>query len=119
MENFLLKKIDAHHFLLLCLNHNSVMSYLDDISRCDEIKHNDGVLIIDQILVVGDGENRFIYCNFSNGSINIQESKVICKERALQFRKSSAELLKAVGEQLEYSILTDRQRELISECGII
>lgn len=114
-----MKKIDAHHLLLLCLNHNSVMSYLDDISRCEEVKHNDGVLIIDQLLVVGDGRNRFISCYFSNGNIHIEQSKVIVKENNLHFRKSSSELLKSVSKQLEYSILTDRQRELITEGGII
>lgn len=119
MGNFILKKIDANRLLLLCLTHNSVMAYLDDILCCDEIKNNDGILIIDQLLVVGDGKNRFLCCYFSNGNIEIEQSKVIAREDNFIFRKISSELLESVSKHLEYSILTERQRELISEKGII
>lgn len=100
MDNFLLKRIDNSHILLLCLSHNSVMAYINDIMQCEEIKHTAGILVIDQILVVGNGKNRFISCNFSHGSINIAQSKLIPQENSFSFRRFSSELLNSVKDKL-------------------
>ena len=114
MENFIIKKIDSSNMLLLCLGYNSVLSYIQEVAENEYIKSNEGKLIIDQILAVGDGENRFIVCEFSRGHIFLHAAKQINKDSTLAYKKISSVILRQYSTELEYSILTDNQRELLS-----
>lgn len=119
MSNFIIKKIDEGIILLLCLDYNSILSYIDEISSNNYIMNSQGIIIVDQLLVVGDGQNRFFECNHSYGSIDHSSAKTIEFPPNNKFREISSDLLRNNSECLEYSILTDRQLETINDGGSI
>lgn len=119
MSNFIVKKIDEGVILLLCLDYNSILSYINEISSNNYIMNSQGTLIVDQLLVVGNGQNRFLKCNYSYGNIDYYSSETIEFQKNNKYREISSDLLRNNSEYLEYSILTDSQLETINDGGSV
>jgi hypothetical protein len=83
MKEYVLRKIGDGKYYLFCLSFYSILNYLRDLGNDEEIKSNKGILIIDQFLVAGNGENRFLTCNFSNGVVEISSAKNFTHEAEL------------------------------------
>ena len=68
-------------------------------------------LLIDQLLVSGNGKNRFFSCLFDHGEINLSTAQTVLP--ADYYRKLATQLLRDNIPRLKYSILTDQQKESI------
>ena len=117
MINYYLKQLNKDQYYLICMDYNNILSYLDEIEKEALIKNNQGELIIDQLLVVGNGRNRFITCQFSYGKIKLNTAKNI--DGSDVFKCISLEIFRKYFDQLKYSILTDSQLEQINLGQII
>lgn len=91
---YLIKRLDQNRYYLLCMDYESILNYLDDIEKENLIKANAGDLIIDQLLVTGDGRNRFLACQFFHGKVKLETAKNI--EGTKDFKHISLEMFKKV-----------------------
>lgn len=72
-----------------------------------------GRILIDQLFLTGDSDNRFISCEFGNGKLNFQTAYVV--QPAKSFRKETVEWLHNHYSYVENSILTEIQRKKIRD----
>ena len=79
---------------LLCLTFEGLTGYLDRIEMEPLISCSNGALLIDQLLITGNGRNRYISCSFSNGKINISSVKSVLPNK--YYRKLSLDLLQKI-----------------------
>lgn len=98
---------------LLCLSFESVLNYLDSIETEPLILNGKGVLLIDQLLVSGNGQNRFFSCLFDHGEIDLSTAQTVFP--AVYYRELAVKMLQKDIPRLEYSILTNRQKECIGK----
>ena len=113
MRRLLGKEYDS---FLLCLTFDSILSYLANIENEPIISTSKGTLLVDQLLVTGDGKNRFIVCSFDHGRIDLNSTQNIFPSDC--YKKISIDLLQENFALLQNSILTDKQKESIRK-GII
>ena len=118
MNDFVIEPLNNEIYdkFLLCLTFESIVNYINDIENSPEIVGHSGKLIIDQLLVTGNGSNRFICCSYKKGKIDIDSTRTVCPSDAI--KAISIRLLNDNSHRCKYSILTDYQRECI-EKGII
>jgi len=102
---------DQYDYLLLCLTYESILNYLNQLENDQLIQNHSGKLLIDQLLVTGNGKNRFIACEFKNGEIILSTAINVTPEN--KYKNLSIRLLQQNYGLLKYSILSDNQRELI------
>lgn len=116
MKNFVVKKIDecGYKRFLLWLSFESLMEYLDSIEESSNIIQASGKILIDQLFITGDEENRFISCELKNGKFDLKTARVVCPEKS--FRMETVRWLHDNYCYVENSILTDCQRRSIKEC---
>ena len=96
---------------LLCLSFESILNYLDSIKTEPLVKSSKGTLLIDQLLVSGNGRNRFFSCLFDHGEINLSTAQIVSPTD--YYRKLATQLLQENFARLKYSILTNEQKENI------
>lgn len=115
MSNYLLYQLnnDQYDYLLLCLTYESILNYLDQLENDQLIQNSSGKLLIDQLLVTGNGKNRFIACDFKHGEIILSTAINVTPEN--KYKDLTIKLLQQNYELLKYSILSTHQRELILE----
>jgi hypothetical protein len=115
MGNYVLYQLsnDKYDHLLLCLTYESILNYLDQLENDKLLRNKSGTLLIDQLLVTGNGRNRFIACEFRDGEIILSTARNVVPEN--KFRDLTIKLLQVNYELLKCSILSDHQRELIME----
>lgn len=115
MDEYLIEKIDINGYdrYLLCLTFESIMNYLSEIESSPSIMNCSGKLLIDQLLVTGNGDNRFISCNFKNGKLDMDTAHSVKPDDC--FRTITIEWLHNNYAYVENSILTEYQRQCIKE----
>lgn len=113
MNRYGFKQLNPDEFYLVCMDYNSILNYIDEIENESIICSQEGILIIDQLLVAGDGKNRFISCQFSFGKIDLASARNI--EAKLEFKKLTIEFLQSNFSSLRYSILSENQLNMIRE----
>jgi hypothetical protein len=115
LGNYLLYQLnnDQYDYFLLCLTYESILNYLDNLENDPLIKNSSGKLLVDQLLVTGNGRNRFITCDFRCGEIILSTAKNIIPDK--KYKDLTIKLLQQNYEMLECSILSDHQRDLIME----
>ncbi|MDO4302169.1 MAG: type II toxin-antitoxin system RnlB family antitoxin [Clostridia bacterium] len=118
MKEYAVHKLFGKEYdgFLLCLTFDSILSYLTNIEKEPIISNTKGTLLIDQLLITGNGRNRYIVCTFDHGKIDLSSTQNIFPDDC--YKKLSIELLQENFELLQYSILTDKQKEYIRQ-GII
>ena len=116
-KDYLIRQLNSRQFYLLCLDENGILYNLDEIENEDLILFNEGELIIDQLLVAGNGRNRFLSCRFANGELELGSAKNI--EPSDGIRRISSKLLLKNIDLLDSSILTDAQLDLLRHGGVI
>ena len=79
MQNFILKEInqDGYDRFLLCLSFDGLATCLNSIEASLELAHTSGKILIDQLLITGNNDNRFLSCDFSNGRLDFKTAKNI------------------------------------------
>lgn len=119
MNEFVIRKMNSCEYdkFLLCLTFESIINYLDDIESSPEIKGQSGMLLIDQLLVTGDCENRFICCVYKDGKIDVSSTRKVIPTD--EYRRKSVEELQSKFDCLKFSILSDEQKERILEGKIV
>lgn len=113
--NYLLHQLnDAQYdYLVLCLTYESMLNYLDQLESDQQLQNKSGKLLVDQLLVTGNGRNRFIGCDFRDGEIILSTAKNIKPDNI--YKDLTIKLLQQNSGMLKCSILSDHQRELIME----
>ena len=97
---------------LLYLTFDGLLASLSLIEKEPLVLHSDGTLLIDQLLITGNGRNRFLNCPFSNGKFIMSGFENVLPSQ--YYRKLSADLLQENYSLLHNSILTDAQKALIT-----
>lgn len=113
MNRYLLRQLNDTDYYLLCMDYTSILNYLDLIEDEPLIQSNAGQLIIDQLLVAGNGKTRFLTCQFANGEVKLGTAKNI--EGSEVFKRMSSDIFRKNLDVLKYSILTDSQLDLIKQ----
>lgn len=111
MRDFEIKRINidsSNKLFILCLSHQSIATYIDEIANHPLIALKTGSILIDQLLVTGDGDNRFIECHFSKGIIDFESMHNVIPTK--EDKLLSLSLLQRNYQYLHNSILTDEQR---------
>ena len=115
MKKYAIYKTTGREYdgFLLCLTFESLLDYLDCIEMEPLISCSNGTLLVDQLLITGNGKNRYISCSFFNGKINISSVKSVLPNQ--YYRNLSLNLLQRNYALLRNSILTDTQKENIEK----
>lgn len=96
---------------VLCLNYDSILNYVGEIENQIRSKFWNGKIVVDQLLVTGNGKNRFIECDYNDGHIVLTSAKVINpNERYLKLSKEFLSLNQAI---IDKSILTKFEKSRI------
>lgn len=113
MKKYLIRQLSNNEYYLLCMDYTSILNYLDLIENEPLVRSNAGQLIIDQLLVSGNGKTRFLICQFANGKVKLGTAKNV--EGTEAFKQISSELFRQNLDALRFSILTDSQLNLIKQ----
>lgn len=100
--------LDDGNYYIICRGPESILNYIDLIQSDDNIARKTGKLIIDQILVSGDDDNRFSSVLFEKGRIIIDSIKPIIGTESL--KKITSQIFKKNLQELSSSILSSDQR---------
>lgn len=113
LNSCLIESVDfcGYDRFLLCLTFESIVNYLAEIESAPEIEKCSGKILIDQLLVTGDGDNRFISCSFLNGKLDFSTAQVVTPDG--RFRSITIDRLQKNYVYVEHSILTEYQRDCI------
>lgn len=63
--------------------------------------------------ITGDGDNRFLCCDFENGKLDFKTAHIVSP--ADSFREETVQWLRDNYQYVEYSILTESQRQKIKD----
>lgn len=105
--------VDGYDRLVLCLSFESLLSYVRKIEAVLAVETKEERILIDQLLITGNGTNRFMSCKFSNGRLDFQTAQIVTP--AEFFRKETVEWLHDNYSYVENSILTEDQRQKIKD----
>ena len=110
MKEYELKIIEncEYNRFLLCLTFESLFYYLKRIETEPTIYNSSGTLLIDQLLITGNGINRYLRCSFYNGKIDVSTAINVTPDE--ECRQISLAILKENIAILNNSILTEKQK---------
>lgn len=105
--------VEGYDRLVICLTFESLLTYIEKIECSLSRAETDGTILIDQLLITGDGPNRFMSCLFKNGKLDLSTAHTVIP--AEYYRKKTVEFLHDNYCYVENSILTDEQRQKIKD----
>ena len=113
MNKFIIKNISECGYtrFLLWLSSESSVEYLGNIEDSQSIANTSGKILIDQLFLTGNGENRFISCYFNDGKIDMTTVAIVNPPEC--FRQDTVNWLRENYGYVECSILTEDQRQKI------
>ena len=113
MKEYILCKLKdrSYDVLILCLSHESVLTYYEEIQNEALIQNNKGYCLIDQLLVTGNEQNRFILIPYIYGLLDFANGKAVSVNQNI--RKLSVDLLSKNITALQDTILTDSQQKMV------
>ena len=103
--------VEDYDKLVLCLSSESLLTYIKKIEQALAKDNVDEKILIDQLLITGNGNNRFMSFSFSHGRFDIKTAQVV--NPAEYYRKETVEWLHNNYHCVEHSILTTEQRQKI------
>lgn len=115
MNNFVIKETnkDGYDRFLLWLSFESIIDHLDSIEEAPNMMNSSGKILIDQLLITGDGHNRFMGCDFKNGKLDFKTAHIVSP--GTFFREETVQWLHDNYRYVEYSILTESQRQKVKD----
>lgn len=115
MREYIIIKTNAEGYdgLILCLTFESFMTYVKEIENSLCEINIDGTMLIDQLLISGNGANRFMSCSFSKGKFDFRTAHTVAP--AEYYRKETVKYLHDNYCYVENSILTELQRQKIKD----
>lgn len=116
MNEFVIHKVKKSGYdrFLLCLTFESIATYKSLVELSPLIMHQTGKILIDQLLVTGNGQNRFISCEYLNGILDFTTAQAVQANNC--FKSISVKWLNTHYAYVENSILTEDQRRCIQKC---
>lgn len=99
--------------MVICLSSESLLTYIDMIEQALAEDDLDGRVLIDQLLLTGNGTNRFMSVSFSHGKFDLKTAQVANPPE--HYRKATAEWLHNNYCYAENSILTAEQKQKIKD----
>jgi hypothetical protein len=113
MNEYVIMKtsIEDYNKLVLCLSSESLLTYIKKIEITLAEDNTDEKILIDQLLITGDGKNRFMSCKFSNGNIDFSTAKTVKPDE--YYKKETVNWLHNNYCYVEHSILTEDQKQKI------
>lgn len=116
MNEFVIHKVKTSGYdrFLLCLTFESIATYKSLVELSPLIMYQTGKILIDQLLVTGNGQNRFISCEYVNGILDFTTAQVVQPDD--YYKKITVKWLNSHYAYVEHSILTEAQRHYIQEC---
>lgn len=116
MNEFVIRKVKKSSYdrFLLCLDFDSITTYKPLIESSPLIMHQTGKILIDQLLVTGNGQNRFISCEYLNGILDLATAQTVQADN--YFKSMSIKWLNTHYAFVKNSILTENQRRCVQKC---
>lgn len=116
MNEFVILKVKTSGYdrFLLCLTFESIATYKSLVELSPLIMFQTGKILIDQLLVTGNGQNRFISCEYVNGILDFTTAQSVRADDC--FQSITVKWLNAHYTYVENSILTEKQRLCIQKC---
>lgn len=116
MNEFVIHKVETSGYdrFLLCLTFESIATYKTLVESSSLITNQTGKILIDQLLVTGNGQNRFICCDYVNGILDFTTAQVVQPDD--YYKIITVKWLNSHYAYVEHSILTEAQRHYIREC---
>lgn len=105
--------VDGYDRYVLCLSFESLLSYIRKIEIVLAEGKREEKILIDQLLITGNGTNRFMSCVFSDGHLDFRTAQIVTPSDF--FRKETVEWLHDNYSYVENSILTEEQRQKIKD----
>ena len=105
--------VDGYDRYVLCLSFESLLSYIRKIEIVLAEGKREEKILIDQLLITGNGTNRFMSCVFSDGRLDFRTVQIVIPSEF--FRKETVEWLHDNYSYVENSILTEEQRQKIKD----
>ena len=69
--------IEGYDRLVLCLTFESLLTYIKKIECSLSGTETDETILIDQLLITGDGANRFMSCLLKNGKLDFRTAHTV------------------------------------------
>jgi hypothetical protein len=99
--------------LVIMKTHMAPLQYMSEIAESLAHMKIKGLILIDELMHSGNNEDRFIVTNF-NGDKFDRTSMAFAKiEKRSEIRRISCEYLSKELDMIEYSILSNNQKEMI------
>lgn len=116
MNEFVIHKVKTSGYdrFLLCLTFESIATYKSLVESSSLIINQTGKILIDQLFVTGNGQNRFICCDYVNGVLDFTTAQVVQPDD--YYKTITVKWLKSHYAYVDNSILTEEQRRCIREC---
>ena len=113
MNTFVIKETnkDGYDRFLLWLSYESLIDHLGCSEKDPNMVNSSGKILIDQLFITGNGDNRFICCDFKNGKLDFKTAHIVSSVDS--FRKETVQWLHNNYRYVEYSILTETQRQKV------
>ena len=115
MNTFVIKETntDGYDRFLLWLSFESLIDHLSSIEGAPNMVNSSGRILIDQLFITGDGDNRFMCCDFQNGKLDFKTAHIVSPVES--FRKETVQWLHDNYGYVEHSILTESQRQMVKD----
>ena len=101
---------EGYDKFILCLSSESILTYIKEIEKVLAQDKSEKILI-DQLLITGNGANRFMSCNFTEGRLDFKTARIVSPSEC--FKKETVSWLHENYLYVENSILTEEQRRKI------
>lgn len=115
MDEYAILKTNAEDYsrMVLCLSSESLLTYIKEIEQTLAEDNLDGKVLIDQLLITGNGSNRFMSISFSHGKFDMKTAQTVNPSEPC--RKETIKWLHDNYHYVEYSILTAEQKQKIKD----
>lgn len=113
MDEYAIIKTNAEGYdrMVLCLSSESLLTYIEKIEQTLAEDNSDGKVLIDQLMITGNGTNRFVSVSFSHGKFDMKAAQTVnppehCREETVKWLHDNY-------CYAENSILTAEQKQKI------
>lgn len=115
MDEYTIIKTNAEDYsgMVICLSSESLLTYIEKIEQTLAKDNSDGKVLIDQLLITGNGTNRFISVSFAHEKFDMKTAQTVNPPE--HYRKETVKWLHDNYRCTENSILTAEQKQKIKD----
>ena len=104
-------KTKEYKKMIICLSHESILEYINKIEKTLTEEKIEGKILIDQLLITGNNNNRFCEIKFTREKFNQNTAQNITPKE--NYKKMTTEYFNSHYEFIKNSILTDEEKQKI------